>query len=137
VALAQRGAVVTVLEQAPEIAEVGAGIQISPNGWVVLKALGLAETVAATAPRSTAVRLRDFRRGAEVFAMPLTRAPARAAASAAARPPMPPPITVSGLSSSMRPLSNAEGAPARAPPVFFPAKAPRGQSSRWTFSRRS
>jgi salicylate hydroxylase len=73
-AAARGGARVTVLEQAPEIAEVGAGIQISPNGWVVLKALGLAETVAATAPRSTAVRLRDFRRGAEVFAMALTRA---------------------------------------------------------------
>jgi salicylate hydroxylase len=73
-AAARAGARVTVLEQAPAIAEVGAGIQISPNGWVVLKALGLAETVAATAPRSTAVRLRDFRRGAEVFAMPLTRA---------------------------------------------------------------
>jgi salicylate hydroxylase len=73
-ALSQRGARVTVLEQAPEITEVGAGIQISPNGWRVLQALGLAEAVAATSPRSRAVRLRDFRRGAEVFAMELTRA---------------------------------------------------------------
>ncbi|MEJ6389018.1 FAD-dependent monooxygenase [Gymnodinialimonas ulvae] len=71
-ACAQRGAVVTVLEQAPAITEVGAGLQISPNGWVVLEALGIAEAVAANAPRSTAVRLRDFRRGAEVFAMKLT-----------------------------------------------------------------
>lgn len=71
-ACAQRGAVVSVLEQAPAITEVGAGLQISPNGWVVLKALGIAELVAANAPRSTAVRLRDFRRGAEVFAMPLS-----------------------------------------------------------------
>ncbi|AHM05616.1 Salicylate hydroxylase [Roseibacterium elongatum DSM 19469] len=70
-ALAQRGAQVTVLEQAPEITEVGAGIQISPNGWVVLDALGVAEAVAEQAPRSRAVRLRDFRRGAEVFSMPL------------------------------------------------------------------
>jgi salicylate hydroxylase len=74
VALAQRGAVVTVLEQAPAIAEVGAGIQVSPNGWRVLQALGVAEAVAATSPRSQAVRLRDFRRGAEVFAMDLGRA---------------------------------------------------------------
>ncbi len=70
-ACAQRGASVTVLERAPEIAEVGAGLQISPNGWVVLQALGLAARVAAGAVRGTAVRLRDFRRGAEVFAMPL------------------------------------------------------------------
>ncbi|NKX43938.1 FAD-dependent monooxygenase [Roseicyclus persicicus] len=72
-ALARRGAAVTVLEQAPAITEVGAGIQISPNGWRVLQALGVAEAVAATSPRSQAVRLRDFRRGAEVFAMPLSR----------------------------------------------------------------
>jgi salicylate hydroxylase len=73
-AAARAGAQVTVLEQAPEIAEVGAGIQISPNGWAVLKALGLDAALAADAPRLTAVRLRDFRRGAEVFTMPLTRA---------------------------------------------------------------
>lgn len=73
-ALAQRGASVAVLEQAPAITEVGAGIQISPNGWRVLRALGVAEAVAAISPRSQAVRLRDFRRGSEVFVMPLTRA---------------------------------------------------------------
>ena len=73
-ALAQRGASVTVLEQAPAITEVGAGIQISPNGWRVLQALGLAEAVATISPRSQAVRLRDFRHGAEVFSMPLDRA---------------------------------------------------------------
>ncbi len=70
-ACAQRGAAVTVLEQAGEIAEVGAGLQVSPNGWVVLRALGIADTIAARSIRSTTVRLRDFRRGAEVFAMPL------------------------------------------------------------------
>jgi salicylate hydroxylase len=72
-AAARQGAQVTVLEQAPEIAEVGAGIQISPNGWAVLKALGLDQAVAAEAPRLSAVRLRDFRRGAQVFTMPLSR----------------------------------------------------------------
>ena len=75
-ALAQRGAAVTVLEQAPEIAEVGAGLQVSPNGWRVLQALGVAEEVAARSPRSRAVRLRDFRRGAAVFTMPLDPAAA-------------------------------------------------------------
>ncbi|PWK62064.1 FAD-dependent oxidoreductase [Roseicyclus mahoneyensis] len=73
-ALARHGAQVTVLEQAPEITEVGAGIQISPNGWRVLQALSVADAVAALSPRSQAVRLRDFRRGAEVFSLPLGRA---------------------------------------------------------------
>ncbi|MFN5828758.1 MAG: FAD-dependent oxidoreductase, partial [Rhodobacterales bacterium] len=40
-ALALRGARVTVLEQADAIREVGAGLQISPNGAAVLRALGL------------------------------------------------------------------------------------------------
>lgn len=74
IALAQRGAQVRVIEQAAEIAEVGAGIQISPNGFVVLKALGLGDAVAQAATRGRAVRLRDFRKGAEVFHLPLTRA---------------------------------------------------------------
>ncbi|WP_084667960.1 FAD-dependent monooxygenase [Nioella nitratireducens] len=72
-ALAQRGAVVRVLEQADAIREVGAGLQISPNGAVVLRALGLGGALAEAAPRAHAVVLRDFRRGAEVFRMPLTR----------------------------------------------------------------
>jgi salicylate hydroxylase len=73
-ALALRGARVRVLEQAPAISEVGAGIQISPNGMVVLRALGLEPVIAASAPRATAVRLRDFRHGAQVAHLPLTRA---------------------------------------------------------------
>lgn len=40
-ALARRGVAVTVLEQAPRLGEVGAGLQISPNGLMVLRALGL------------------------------------------------------------------------------------------------
>ncbi|MEO0677279.1 MAG: FAD-dependent monooxygenase, partial [Pseudomonadota bacterium] len=36
-----RGAAVTVYEQAPEFAEVGAGIQVSSNGLRVLRALGI------------------------------------------------------------------------------------------------
>lgn len=70
-ACALRGAQVTVLERAEAITEVGAGLQISPNGWVVLQALGLADTISESATRGQAVRLRDFRRGAEVFTIPL------------------------------------------------------------------
>jgi len=41
IAFARRGVAVTVLEQAPAIREVGAGLQVSPNGLFVLRALGL------------------------------------------------------------------------------------------------
>ena len=58
-ALALRGAVVTVLEQADAIREVGAGLQVSPNGACVLKALGLESALVATALRAVAVELRD------------------------------------------------------------------------------
>ena len=39
--LARRGGRVTVIERAALISEVGAGLQISPNGAVVLRAMGL------------------------------------------------------------------------------------------------
>ena len=58
-ALALRGAQVTVLEQADAIREVGAGLQISPNGAAVLKALGLAQELERVSTRAVAVELRD------------------------------------------------------------------------------
>ena len=60
---ALRGADVTVLEQAGEIAEVGAGLQISPNGLAVLRALGLEDEVAARSGVAREVVLHDYRRG--------------------------------------------------------------------------
>jgi len=62
-ALALCGADVSVLEQAPEISEVGAGLQISPNGFAVLRALGLDAALRARAVQAEAVCLRDYRRG--------------------------------------------------------------------------
>lgn len=47
VALLQRGIDVDVYERAPELREVGAGIQISPNGCAVLDALGVFEQLRA------------------------------------------------------------------------------------------
>jgi salicylate hydroxylase len=58
-ALALRGAQVTVLEQADAIHEVGAGLQISPNGAAVLRALGLQDALAAASMRGEAVELID------------------------------------------------------------------------------
>jgi len=72
-ALALRGASVTVLEQAPQIREVGAGIQISPNGVAVLRGLGLEPALRDTRPvRAEAVSLRDAC-GAEVLRLDLAR----------------------------------------------------------------
>ncbi|MFN7224201.1 MAG: FAD-dependent oxidoreductase, partial [Paracoccaceae bacterium] len=58
-ALAMRGAAVTVLEQSDAVREVGAGLQISPNGAAVLRALGLGDALQAVSMRAKAVELRD------------------------------------------------------------------------------
>lgn len=58
-AMARSGRQVCVLEQAAEITEVGAGLQISPNGSRVLAALGVPPGTAGDAAR--AVELRDHR----------------------------------------------------------------------------
>ena len=72
-ALALRGAKVTLLEQADAIREVGAGLQISPNGAAVLKALGLEAALEAASTRAVAVELRDGRDGAVVTRLDVAR----------------------------------------------------------------
>ena len=72
-ALALRGAEVEVLEQAEAIREVGAGLQISPNGAVVLRALGLGEALEAAGPRAQAVQLIDGETGGQVARLELDR----------------------------------------------------------------
>lgn len=72
-ALALRGAEVTVLEQAEAIREVGAGLQISPNGARVLHALGLGAAFEAAGPRSEAVELLDGETGGRVARLDLAR----------------------------------------------------------------
>ncbi len=71
-ALALRGAQVTLHEQAAEIAEVGAGLQISPNGLCVIDALGVGEALRAVSVKGRAIRLRDHR-GGEVLRLDLAR----------------------------------------------------------------
>lgn len=71
-ALRQRGADVTVLERAPAINEVGAGLQLSPNAMRVLDALGLLPALDAVSLPSHAVRLRDAH-GADVVRLDLAR----------------------------------------------------------------
>ncbi|SIS70915.1 salicylate hydroxylase [Roseivivax lentus] len=71
-ALARHGARVTLFEQADAIREVGAGLQLSPNGLKVMAALGL-EAGLGSAPRASAVSLRDYRAGREVLRLDLAR----------------------------------------------------------------
>lgn len=54
-AFARRGAQVRVFEQAPEITEVGAGLQITPNGARLLDALGLSDAAAMSGLAAQAV----------------------------------------------------------------------------------
>lgn len=74
IALAGKGAKVRVLERAPALGEVGAGVQISPNGMAVLGALGLARDVGRDSLGSRAVVLSDGITGARVLSMALNGA---------------------------------------------------------------
>lgn len=71
-ALARRGARVTVHERAGAYREVGAGIQVSPNAGRVLKALGVENAFHAASAPSRGVELRNDA-GALVFAMDFAR----------------------------------------------------------------
>ncbi len=72
-ALALRGAGVVVLEQAAGFEDVGAGIQISPNGAAVLRALGLGAALEAASLRALAVELRNGLSGALVTRLEVAR----------------------------------------------------------------
>ena len=62
-ALLKRGIDVEVYEQASRLGEVGAGIQISPNGTRILYALGLAEALGAIQATPLRKELRHWRTG--------------------------------------------------------------------------
>ena len=73
-ALGRKGVAVTLIEQAREITEVGAGLQISPNGLAVLRALGLEAALDASgAVQAQKVRLADYADGRTVAELDLTR----------------------------------------------------------------
>lgn len=72
-ALALRGAKVTLLEQACAITEIGAGIQISPNGAAVITALGLGAALVKASLPVQAVSLRDGMTDRPVLTLDLTR----------------------------------------------------------------
>ena len=62
-ALLLRGIEVEVYEQAPELREIGAGVQISANGTRVLRALGLEPALDVCAVRPQAKEIRHWKSG--------------------------------------------------------------------------
>jgi salicylate hydroxylase len=70
-ALAKRGFEVAVYEQNPQLGEVGAGLQLSPNAMHVLQALGIAEQIKAKAFRPQSAVMRHFQTGKTYFTVPL------------------------------------------------------------------
>lgn len=74
-ALRKFGANVCVLEQAEEIKEVGAGLQISPNGARVLETMGLGDSLSVIGVKAQNVSLREHRSGKEVLNLDLSKLP--------------------------------------------------------------
>src|SRR5262245_12064897 len=70
-ALAKRGYPSRVLEQAPEFKEVGAGIQLGPNSWRALRALGAEAAVKPLAVMPDALVMNDAVTAEHVVSVPL------------------------------------------------------------------
>ncbi|CAL9635556.1 FAD-dependent monooxygenase [Streptomyces sp. enrichment culture] len=70
-AAARAGHTVQVLEREAEFEELGAGIQLAPNGFRALERLGVEEAVRARAVHVDALRLLDARSGRALTVLPL------------------------------------------------------------------
>ena len=71
IALRQKGVEVTVLEQAPALKEIGAGIQLAANGSLVLRKLGLEDAVAQKCVVPQSYEMRDISDGKLLYVSPL------------------------------------------------------------------
>lgn len=60
-----------IFEQAPAISEIGAGVQISPNGMKVFQALGIADAISDAGFRPEALEMRFGQTGREIFRVPV------------------------------------------------------------------
>ena len=76
-ALARAGKRVALLEKAPAIEEVGAGLQIAPNAGRILQNLGLTEALDRAALRPDAIVIRRARDARELSRIPLAGATER------------------------------------------------------------
>lgn len=70
-ALARQGLAVTVLEQAHELGEIGAGIQLGPNAFAAFDALGVGERARARAVYTERLLMMDAVDGSEVANVPV------------------------------------------------------------------
>ena len=70
-ALARKGFKSVVLEQAPQFGEIGAGIQIAPNAWHALDALGVGQLVKKEAVFIESLLMMDGVTGEKVIDIPL------------------------------------------------------------------
>jgi salicylate hydroxylase len=73
-ALGLDGHPVTVLEQSPVFAEVGAGIQLGPNSFRMFEALGLSQAIEQVAYFPPNMAMNDIRSGEPVVRVPLGEA---------------------------------------------------------------
>lgn len=71
IALSKAGHDVLILEQVPEIGEVGAGIQMAPNAARILGRLGLLEKIMEKSNLLTKSSLRRWQNNKELGAAPL------------------------------------------------------------------
>ena len=69
--LVRAGYRILISEQAPELSEVGAGIQLSPNATRILISLGIAERLAAKVTVPEGLSIRSAQTGREIVSMPL------------------------------------------------------------------
>ncbi len=76
-ALARAGRRALILERAPRIEEVGAGLQIAPNAGRILAGLGLEQALAAVGLAPRAINVRRGRDGAVLARLDLTDSAAR------------------------------------------------------------
>jgi len=71
IALARRGFGVHIVERAPELTEVGAGLQLSPNAVKVLRAIGAGDMIEAASVRPETLELRLGISGDKIFSIPM------------------------------------------------------------------
>src|SRR2546421_7778503 len=69
--LARKGFRAVVLEQAPEFAEIGAGIQLAPNAWHAIDALGVGDLVKKEAVFIERLLMMDGVSGETIIEIPL------------------------------------------------------------------
>ena len=74
VALSQQGVHVSVLEQAAELGEIGAGVQLGPNAFAALDALGVGENARKRAVFTERLIMMDAVDGSEVGSFPVGQA---------------------------------------------------------------